>query len=119
MRPPADLLPDRVDHLRVTVTEEQRAVPHPVVDVLVAVDVPLAAAAGALDVDGKRQVMADVVGHAAGDGLPRALGQGRGLRMLRPILFDDRHRLIIPRERGEASVRVRAAAWSNSTMPAW
>src|SRR5262249_14977718 len=80
---------------RVAVTEEERAVPHPVVDVLVAVDVPLAAAAGALDVDGKRQMMADIVGHAAGNGPPRALGERGRLGVLRPVFFDDRHRWMI------------------------
>jgi hypothetical protein len=40
-------------HLRVVVAQEQCAVAHPVVDELIAVDVPFVAAIGALDVDRK------------------------------------------------------------------
>ncbi len=88
--------------------EEERAVAHPVVDVLVAVDVPLVAALRARHVGPERQQVADVVGDAAGNGLARALGQGGRSRMLGPVLLQDGHRRLAfldPRDRrGDAGV---------------
>jgi hypothetical protein len=76
---------------RVTVAEEQRAVPHPVVDVLVPVDVPLARAARALHVDGERAQMSDVVRDAARNGATRAVGEHGRVRMRGAEAFDDGH----------------------------
>src|SRR4029077_17974165 len=58
------------DNLRVTVTEQQRAVSPEVVDVFVAVDVPLAAAGGARGIDGVGQYVAAIVRQARRDDLP-------------------------------------------------
>jgi hypothetical protein len=63
-------------HRGVTVTEEERAVPHPVVHVLVAVHVPLPRSAGPIDVHREGHEVPDVVGDASRDGAPGALGQG-------------------------------------------
>src|SRR5712664_387913 len=62
-----DLLGDRRGYLGMVVAQQQRAVTHPVVDELVAVDVPLAAAIGALDVDRKWGEVATIVGDATSD----------------------------------------------------
>src|SRR5262245_23514841 len=67
VRAEPDLDTDGLDHGRMAVAEEEGAVAHPVIDVLVAVDVPLVAPSRALDVDRKRQLMPDVVGDAAGN----------------------------------------------------
>ena len=66
---------DRLDHRRVAVAEQQRAVAAEVVDVLVAVDVPLARAFGAGGIDGIGQQRAAVVRQAGRDDLARALVQ--------------------------------------------
>ena len=67
MRAPRRLLLDRLDHRGVAVPEEERAVTHPVVHVLVAVHVPLARALRAIHVDGKRLEVTAVVRDAAGE----------------------------------------------------
>ena len=68
-----DLLGDRGGDLWMVVPQQQRAVAHPVVDELVAVDVPLAAAVGPLDVDREWDEIATVVGDATGDCFAREL----------------------------------------------
>ena len=55
------------------VPQEQGAVPHPVVDVLAAVHVPLAGPGGPLDVERERRQVPAVVRDAAGDHPPSAL----------------------------------------------
>ena len=65
--PARHLLLDGLDHGGMAVAEEQGAVPHPVVDVLVAVHVPLVGALGALHVDRERGQVPAVVGDAARD----------------------------------------------------
>src|SRR6185369_2175938 len=77
---------------RMAVTEKERAVPHPVVDILVAVDVPLARAGRALDVGRERSQVANVVSDTAGNRLARALPERGRLRVLRAVLVVDRHR---------------------------
>src|SRR6185369_8433217 len=62
-----DLLPHRFHHRRMAVTQNQRAVAAEVIDVLVAVDVPLASALGAGNIDRMRPQIADVVRDAAGE----------------------------------------------------
>src|SRR5919197_5290642 len=91
VRAARDLLLDRAHHRGVAVAEEQRAVSHPVVDVLVTVDVPLPGAARALDVDRERQEVANIVGDSAGNRRSRALGEGGRARMPRAELLLDRH----------------------------
>src|SRR4029453_699586 len=75
----------------VAVAREERAVAHPVVDVLVAVDVPLAAAGRAIDVDRMRGQVTDVVGDPAWNRLARLLGERGRLGMLRAVLVQDAH----------------------------
>src|SRR4030095_7631409 len=75
----------------VTVTEQGAPCPHPGADVLVAGDVPLARARGALDVGRKRREVADVVGDAARNREPGPLPERGRPWMLRAILFVDRH----------------------------
>src|SRR5439155_13629121 len=78
----------RVRDLPGTVSEEQRAVTHPVVDVAVTVDVPLVGALRAGDVERKRLHPAVVVRHRVGEEAPGALvqgargGQGLGVAVL-------------------------------------
>ncbi len=66
---------DRVHHLRAVVAEQQRAVAADVVDVLVAVDVPLARPARAVDVDRPRGEGAGVVRDAGGEDVAGARGE--------------------------------------------
>ena len=70
-----DLLGHGRGHGGIVVAQNQRAVAHPVVDQLVAVDVPLARAVGAFDVDRKGREVAAVVRDATRDRLARALEQ--------------------------------------------
>src|SRR3989338_8791179 len=91
--------------------QQGRAVAHPVVDVLVAVGVPLARAARALDVDGEGREVADVVGDAAGDRRARPLPERGRLRVPGAVLLEDRH--------GPPIIPERAASRSSSTTAAW
>ena len=89
MRPLRNLLDDGCRDGRVCVAHEQRAVAHHVVDVLVAIDVPLAAAGGALDEDRKRRHVTDVVGHAGWEDARRVLVEARGLRVQPNVRVED------------------------------
>src|SRR5262249_25979681 len=120
-----DVLLHRAHDRRVTVPQEEGAVPHPVIDVLVAVDVPLACAGRALDVGRKRRQMADVVGDAARNRAPRALPERGGLGVLGAVLHVDRHdRLlgcsapIIPERAVNPGTPI-AANRNRSTIAAW
>src|SRR5262249_17550144 len=73
VRAPRDLALDRLDQRRMGVPQEQGAVTHPVVDVLPAVDVPLAWTRCALDVEREGRQVPAVVGDTARDHPPRAL----------------------------------------------
>ena len=72
---PLHLPPHRRDDRRVAVAQQQRPVAGPVVDQLVAVHVPLAGALGAVEVDGERLQVAQVVGDAVGEEAARLLVQ--------------------------------------------
>ena len=85
------LLLHGLDHRGMAVADEERPVAHPVVDILVAVDVPLVAAQRPRHVRAEREQVADVVGDAARNGLAGALGQGGRLGMLGPVLLEDGH----------------------------
>ena len=63
----------RLDHLRPIVSEQQRSVPADVVDVLVAIDVPLPRAGGALHVHRPRRERANVVRDTGREDAARAL----------------------------------------------
>ena len=71
----ADLPPDGLDHGRMAVTQKQGPMPHPVVNELIAVDIPLACAGRPIDVDGKWLEIPRVVGHPAGKEFAPALIQ--------------------------------------------
>src|SRR5262249_17498650 len=73
MRAARNLLLDRFDEGRMRVPQEQSTMPHPIVNVLAAVDVPLARARCALDVERERGQVPAVVGDAARDHPPRTL----------------------------------------------
>ena len=73
-----DLLRYGVDQQGVGVPVQQRAVPHHEIDDLVAVDVPLTGSGGALDVDGERLEVTDVVRDPAGEQRRRARVEGGG-----------------------------------------
>ena len=73
MRPVPHLAFDRLDDRGMRVTDDHRAVTEVVVDVLVAVDVPDAAAVAALDEDRVRRRGLPGGGDAAGDVAPRDL----------------------------------------------
>src|SRR5262249_55762318 len=115
----SDLLLHRAHDCRMAVAQEERAVAHPVVDVLVAVDVPLAGAGRALDVGRERSQMADVVGDTAGNRMARALPERGGLRVLGAVLLVDRHRrLSLLTVRLAPMIPERDANRSKSTTPA-
>src|SRR5262249_46539285 len=75
---------------RMTVTEEERAVPHPIVDVFVAVHVPLERALRAIHVDREWPEMPAVVRDAAGNDTARALEQGERFRVERVVRVEHR-----------------------------
>ncbi len=64
-----DLFGNRGGHLRVTVTQQQGTMAHPVVEQLVAVDVPLPSPFGSLDIDRKRHKVPTIVRNTPGDRL--------------------------------------------------
>src|SRR5258708_2075131 len=64
-----DLFPHRRHHFRMSVAQDQSAMSAEVIDVTVAVDVPFAGAFGAVDIDGMRPQVADIVGDPAGKNL--------------------------------------------------
>ena len=66
VRPTLQRIGNGLKHLRPPVAEQQGAVAHHVVNVLVAVDVPLAAAVGVGYDNGERHHVAGVVGHPIG-----------------------------------------------------
>ena len=70
MQTVADHTVHSVQHVGVRVTEQERAVAHAVVDVLVAVDVPLSRAARMVDIDRRDRAVAQIVPNAAGHQLP-------------------------------------------------
>ena len=61
-----DLLPHRFHHLRMAVAQDQSAMAAEVIDIAVVVDVPLAGAFGAGDIDRMGHQIADIVGDPAG-----------------------------------------------------
>src|ERR1043165_437858 len=63
------LLLDRFDHGRMRVAEQQRAVPAEIVDIFIAVDVPLQRSRRARRVDRIRQQRAGIVGQPGRNGL--------------------------------------------------
>ncbi len=69
------LLAHGLRHLSRIVPQEQRAMAHPVVDIAVAVDVPLVGAVGAGDIERERLHAAVVVSHRVGEEAPGALIQ--------------------------------------------
>src|SRR5712692_4025909 len=71
--------------------EQQRAVAHHVIDDLVAVDVPLAAAGGARHVQRERIAPADVVRDAVGEDRHRPLAEAAGAWMQLYITRENRH----------------------------
>ena len=91
MRAARRLRLDGLDDFRMAVTEEERAVAHPVVDVLVPIDITLLRPLRRLDVDGKRRQVTDVVRDAAGNGATRTLEERGGFRMAGTVRLDDRH----------------------------
>ena len=82
-------LPNRVEHLRPAVTQQQGAVAAGVVDILVAVLVPLARALGPGDVDAVRLQIARVVDDAGRQELPGFGRESSRARRLRPVGLDD------------------------------
>jgi len=72
-----DLLGGGRGDLRMVVAQDERAMAHPVVDQVVAVDIPLAGAVGAVDVDRKRREIPTIVRNPTGDRLARPLIQRR------------------------------------------
>src|SRR5262249_42548656 len=73
MRPARGLLLNGPHDGRMTVAEEERAVPHPVVDDLVPVHVPLERPLRAIDIDREWLEMPAVVRDAAGNDAARPL----------------------------------------------
>src|SRR6202040_2304504 len=66
----------RLDHGRMGMAQQHGAVAAEIIDIFVAVDVPLARALGAGDVDGIGVEIARIVRNAAGKALAGALEQG-------------------------------------------
>src|SRR5437773_10863551 len=77
-----DLLPHCFHHSRMAVAQDQSAMASEVINVAVAVDVPLAGAFGAVDINRVGPQEADIVGDAAGKeaaSLGVAISRGRSL----------------------------------------
>ncbi len=62
----ADLGLNRFHHRRMGVTEQHRPVPHPIVDIAVAIHVPLVGAEATVDIERKRLKGPRHMGYAAG-----------------------------------------------------
>ena len=92
MRAERQLLRDRCDDIRVVVSEQQRAVTHDVVDDLIAIDIPFAAAGGARDVERERRVVPHVVCDAVREDSGGTSGQTLRGRVLLYITRQDGHR---------------------------
>ena len=82
-------LAHRGEDRRVRVSEQQGGVAHAEIEVLVAVDVPLARPERALDIDRRDRAVAEIVADAAGDARPQ-------LRVQRPALRPPRGELVQP-----------------------
>ncbi len=74
---------------RVIMSQDERPVSHPVVDQLVAIDVPLSGTAGPIDIDRERVEVPDVVGQAAGNSRLGLAEQGLRTRMSMAKLLVD------------------------------
>ena len=105
VRPLLQRIGYRLNHLRPPMAEQQGAVAHDVVNVLVAVDVPLAAAVGVSYDNGERHHVAGVVGHPIGEETHSVDVCRRGPLVVLRVLFLDRWHAVPPR-------------WS-SMMPTW
>src|SRR5262244_488209 len=90
MRAAGRLLLDGAHDGRMTVTEEERPVPHPVVDVFVAVHVPLERALRAFHVDREWPKMPAVVRDAARNDTARTLVEGERFRVKRVVRVEHR-----------------------------
>src|SRR5207245_2966429 len=90
MGAPLDLPLDRLDHLRMTMAEQQRAVAAETVDVAMAVDIPFARTLGPGDVETVGLDVARIMGDAAGKEPARLLRGGRRSRGRGAISGDDR-----------------------------
>ena len=73
MRALVDLRMHRGADVGIPMAEDKCAVPHREVDQASVLDVVLVCATGSADIDGKRLLVATVMGDAAGDALLRAL----------------------------------------------
>src|SRR5262245_40983247 len=86
VRAERELALDRGHHSRMAVTEQQCAVAAEIIDVLVAIDVPLAAAGGPRGIDRVGQEGAAVVGEARRDDLARLGVKALRAARARPVL---------------------------------
>ena len=84
------LFDNRLCDFRMGMAEEQRAVSHDVVDVLIRVDVPLAAARRAVNEDRKRRRVTDIVSYSGGKCPERLLVELLGPRVETAIIVGDR-----------------------------
>ena len=78
-----------LDHGRMRMAEQERAVAAEIVDILVAIDVPLAGALGPGDMDGIGIEIARIVRDAAGQNLVGTLEQDAGARRPGLVVGDD------------------------------
>src|SRR5919197_1247594 len=74
------LLDHGITHVRGVMPHKERAMAHPVVDVLPAIDIPFVRAIGAFDKDGKRLHTAVIVGDPIREELLGALKERAGCR---------------------------------------
>src|SRR5215510_7259444 len=85
-----DLPVDRLDDLRMAMAEEERAMAAEIIDIAIAVDIPLPRSLGPRDVEPVGLDIARIVGDAAREEPARLLGGARGARSRRTIASDDR-----------------------------
>jgi len=95
VRPASGLALDRLDDRGVAVAQEEGAVPHPVVHILVPIDVPLPASPGVGDVKRERREVTDIVGDPAGDRAAGPRPEGPRARVKAAIGLEDAHGLTL------------------------
>src|SRR5207247_10851603 len=86
------LFDNRPGYQRVRMAEEEGAVTHDVIDVLIAVDVPFVAPVSMVNEDGERSRVPNVVGYARGKCAQRLRVQALRPRVEPAVVVDDRPR---------------------------
>ena len=108
------LLDHGITHVRGVMPHNERAMAHPVVDVLPAIDIPFVRAIGAFDKDRKRLHTAVIVGNAVREEVLGALKERAGCRKRLTIGLFESHGVVLrmkKRHRTYTGWRHATAAW--------